>query len=544
MTNAGASMHLRVPRIVDTGGLGMWLWYGQNDTILKWIRRNRILLTDICTCHEDGERIFRHIVDSGNYKLVWSLIERGLCTEIDGRSLPWIVRRTIRAQRYARSRVHDNTEELRCLRRILETDEEDDVVASTIIHDSIRGTLCMDLEDAIAACPSDLNTLDEGGLAPLHWAIFMDDLEAVHVLMRHSASVDIHSEPDRMTPLHYAACSNSTGKAVITVLLEYGAHLDARDLYGHTALHLAAYDVDKVRILLDAGAMPNSTDNWGQSPLCQWTSLDGAEVPSLSELLRAGADINLGDHDGNTPLLFKPGTMANAGLASFLIRNGASIHQVNKAGQSILHSIACLMSLVSGREPITRFLRTFQLQGLNPDARDSSGDSPSKSLAWQAANRWNGFPWNATESRIFEFFALIFEIRCRNWHSGLFLDSQAELMADGSHNRLRNWLGWQWQRLHDDPELEGSPWECLSCGTGKLEPVDTPPNPRWPCHPQLCIWKDSFFDAADDFDNYDIGILFENSQDQLEDSAGTAMMDDCDERDDLDAGEFVDALEY
>ncbi|KAK3682979.1 ankyrin repeat-containing domain protein, partial [Podospora appendiculata] len=209
------------------------------------------------------------------------------------------------------------------LRRILEIDEEDDIVASTIIHDSIRGTLEMRLEDAIATCPSHLNALDERGLAPLHWAIIMDNLEAVHSLMRHGAAIDIRSGPSKMAPLHYAASTYFT-TAAITVLLKYGAHVDARDSMGQTALHLATYNVEKVRILLNAGATPNSTNNNGESPLYGCIRRRYANEKVLAELLRAGADVNLGDRAGNPPLMMAV-LVSSAGIASFLIEMGAAV---------------------------------------------------------------------------------------------------------------------------------------------------------------------------------------------------------------------------
>ena len=87
---------------------------------------------------------------------------------------------------------------------------------------------------------------------------------------------------------------------VVRRVLAEGANVDAGDQIGRTALMLAAggdYCEEVVRVLLEAGAAPNKTNQLG------WTALHGTtSVPIARLLLEAGADTSLRDNTGRTAL--------------------------------------------------------------------------------------------------------------------------------------------------------------------------------------------------------------------------------------------------
>ena len=72
----------------------------------------------------------------------------------------------------------------------------------------------------------------------------------------------------------------------VTALLKANVDLNASNDFGQTALHLAAAcsRADYVEQLLEAGANPNIGDNWGQSPL-QVAIGAGAEGSFMVRLL-------------------------------------------------------------------------------------------------------------------------------------------------------------------------------------------------------------------------------------------------------------------
>jgi ankyrin repeat protein len=121
-------------------------------------------------------------------------------------------------------------------------------------------------------------------------------------LLEQGADVD-HAEPGTgETPLHSALCKTDrmVYDRVLTVLLSHGASPNTatnpgvetgafmRDCRtkGETPLHRAAAfgDVETIRLLIQAGAVVDTKDAYGDTPLC-WASWYGRPTPILRELL-------------------------------------------------------------------------------------------------------------------------------------------------------------------------------------------------------------------------------------------------------------------
>lgn len=110
-------------------------------------------------------------------------------------------------------------------------------------------------------------------------------------------------------------------------LLKAGADPNRRDQRGYTAvvhaLQNSKCDSDTVEALLAGGALPNSVDTAGRTPLF-WA----ASCPEIvSELLAAGADVNWKAPSGDTPLLnvVASGNSTQSAIATVkvLVRAGA-----------------------------------------------------------------------------------------------------------------------------------------------------------------------------------------------------------------------------
>ena len=161
---------------------------------------------------------------------------------------------------------------------------------------------------------------NENGYNSLIWAILQDNSEVVSVLLDtgmdpnsgiFAAVVENRLEsatallagganpnlPNNSgnTPLTWAISYNHV--AVTEVLLEWGADPNAT-LFGAVREKL----VEVVRYLLLIGADPNLQDNNGNTPLMLAAMNNDLETAKV--LSEQGADPNLSDHDGNTPLMW------------------------------------------------------------------------------------------------------------------------------------------------------------------------------------------------------------------------------------------------
>lgn len=117
------------------------------------------------------------------------------------------------------------------------------------------------------------------------------------------------------TPLLEIAAQNND-VPVLTLLLSKGAKIDARGVYGYTALTRAASrgNVEAVSVLLKAGADPNLKDSlFGETALHKATRSTNRRFPEFDEvrerrkktarlLLQRGADKNITDSRGRKAL--------------------------------------------------------------------------------------------------------------------------------------------------------------------------------------------------------------------------------------------------
>jgi hypothetical protein len=84
--------------------------------------------------------------------------------------------------------------------------------------------------------------------------------------------------------------------------LEAGADVNARDIYGSTLLHIAAYccQIEIAEFLIEAGADVNARDDEGDTPLHEAAHYGHIEMVAL--LLDKGADMNARNNYAATPL--------------------------------------------------------------------------------------------------------------------------------------------------------------------------------------------------------------------------------------------------
>ena len=139
---------------------------------------------------------------------------------------------------------------------------------------------------------------------PLQSAAYRGDIAAIIALL--DAGADPNGKnTDVGTPLHLAAIRGH--QAAVAALLGAGADPNRKNSGGLTPLHWAAGGGHRAVIaaLLDAGADPNGKDRGGNTPL-HWAAIRGHPA-AITALLDAGADPNVKDDAGLTPLHWAAG---------------------------------------------------------------------------------------------------------------------------------------------------------------------------------------------------------------------------------------------
>ncbi|KAG8291376.1 putative ankyrin repeat protein RF_0381 [Homalodisca vitripennis] len=212
---------------------------------------------------------------------------------------------------------------------------------------------------------ANINTKDNNGYTPLHYAMFCCNEQLVEDLIDIGADVNSADEMGR-TPLHYATKENfSRGldlllergvnvnqedKFKITPLVwpvrrgnidfvekltARGANVDYKDEHGESLLHYAVRcgSVSIVKMLAK-GDIVNGRNIHGQTPLHLAAKLEIKETVEI--LLAEGADVNCKDNYGETPLIFAV-DVGCLSIVKLLLEKGADVNAQNNLGQTPLY---------------------------------------------------------------------------------------------------------------------------------------------------------------------------------------------------------------
>ena len=177
---------------------------------------------------------------------------------------------------------------------------------------------------------------DNRGYTPLHYAALFGRPAMVRMLCRANAKIDAQDHSGN-TPLHYSTAE------MVEALLVANANIETGNLKGSTALHLAAQmgPVEKVRILLEANANVRAQNKSRNTPLHYAGWAGHCEIVKL--LLHRGADIDSRNKSGLTPLSFsvsKGCWRQSNEIVSLLLRANANIQIPDRDGNTASHHAA------------------------------------------------------------------------------------------------------------------------------------------------------------------------------------------------------------
>lgn len=145
---------------------------------------------------------------------------------------------------------------------------------------------------------------DEAGHTPLLVATHNNRIGVARLLIEAGADVNAKDNIGD-TPYLYAGAEGRI--EILKMTLGAGANLRDTNRYGGTALIPAAHHghPEAVKILLEAGVAPDHVNNLGWTALLEAIVLgDGGETHTeiVRRLVDGGADVNIADRDGVTPL--------------------------------------------------------------------------------------------------------------------------------------------------------------------------------------------------------------------------------------------------
>ena len=177
----------------------------------------------------------------------------------------------------------------------------------------------------LAAAGADVKARDGNGRTPLHVAAFASQLAAMRALVQAGADPNAQ-DGDRYDIVTIAAVADD--RPTLALALELGGSAkNVTSRYDGTALIAAAHlgHVEVVRMLIRAGAPLDHVNNLGWTALIESIVLgDGGarHTATLMALVDAGANVNLPDRGGTTPLQLAR-QRNYAGMAKILAQAGA-----------------------------------------------------------------------------------------------------------------------------------------------------------------------------------------------------------------------------
>lgn len=160
-------------------------------------------------------------------------------------------------------------------------------------------------------------------ITPLCIACKNNREDLVTILLHHGAATEKRSPFYGKQPLHFA-CDHSCGNlGMVRKVLDAKANIDAQDMDGNTALHLACTEsnVPVVELLLERRANVNLMDIDGETPLVRACLARSHRL--VEALLKAGSDANVGD---GLPLEIAVAT-GSVETLKLLIASGADVQR-------------------------------------------------------------------------------------------------------------------------------------------------------------------------------------------------------------------------
>ena len=266
-------------------------------------------------------------------------------------------------------------------KRIMELRKDTRAALSTRLGETFAGHTSLhtasisnsvDVAEILLDSGADVGRQDARGRTPIYLAAECGSHDVLEILIRSTRdpeAVSVLSTPniDLVTPLH-AAIRGGYSNCAMT-LIQAGAHVDAKTLSEQTPLHYSLQFCPDLAPALLAQTPVGQISSNGRTTL-HWACLVGRRslVEDIGRLTNA-ADVNSADSGGSMPLhLLTMAKEEQVGSAAYLVSKGADFQVPDKAGFTPLHH-----AIRSGHFNLAGYLVSL---GASPAAAACDGSTP------------------------------------------------------------------------------------------------------------------------------------------------------------------------
>lgn len=197
-------------------------------------------------------------------------------------------------------------------------------------------------------------------------------VSAIGLLLSGCSSIDTKGDINSSNSMGKSALIEAieNSKGSVSILVEGGANVNAKDMYGNTPLLLAVEKKDRetVKYLIDKGANVNVKNNNGDTPFM--AAARNGDIETIKLLMSKGVNVNSKDGKGNT-ILIEAINRNNDEMVKFLLENGAN---VNVRDKWMNKEKTALMLVIENYMPV-EIMEMMVAKGVELDVKDEDGNT-------------------------------------------------------------------------------------------------------------------------------------------------------------------------
>ena len=290
---------------------------------------------------EQGWGVLHYLAESGNVEMMRFMVEKGAnvnMTDKQKGQTPLFI-----------AVEYDHRSMIEALIQVgADVDIIDKWSGRAVIHEAAyKGNL--EQVKLLTSLGATLESQDKRGRTAIILAMGEGHSEIVEYWLEHGGSLD--GKDSQGNTLLFSAVTNPANYTTVKKYIDLGADVNVENSQLQTPLFYAVEDVDNtqmIELLLEHGAEINHPDQNGATPLFWYVSKMGynhqrdeakeKNYPNAWALLRHGADPSVhGDEEENS-ILHMAAQYELIDIARWLIESGADVNIVNRHGNTPLHA--------------------------------------------------------------------------------------------------------------------------------------------------------------------------------------------------------------